>query len=188
MVSGGWGWFTTVASILIGQATVVTMGFVNNRSQARREALARVADRYKTVAERREMFELTQLVEVNTLLRNAVTSLHAFVSARRHYRSRIREDPAAPPETYRQPMLDASAASDTALDALRSQIGFILADDVRALADAAEKALTMAAASVLRDEAVDSGALGARANAAYEALSVRLRDIYATRESAVPAA
>ncbi|MCD9141153.1 hypothetical protein [Streptomyces albireticuli] len=188
MVAGGWGWFTTVASILIGQATVLTMGFINNRSQARREARARAADRYKAVAERRETFELAQLVEVNTLLRNAVTALHAFVSARRHYRSRLREDPAAPPETYRQPMLDASAASDTALDALRSQIGFILADDVRALADAAEKALTTASASVLRDEQVDPGALGARANAAYEALSARLRDVYATREPAVPAA
>ncbi|PNE34276.1 hypothetical protein AF335_06505 [Streptomyces eurocidicus] len=175
----------TVASILIGQTTVLTMGFINNRSQARREARARAADRYKSVAERRETFELTQLVEVNTLLREAVTSLHAFVSARRHYRSRLREDPAEPPETYRQPMLDASAATDTALDALRSQIGFILADEVRAPTDAAEKALTMAAASVLRDEPVDPGALGARADAAYEALSVRLRDIYATRESAV---
>lgn len=117
-----------------------------------------------------------------------MTSLHAFGSARRHYRSRLREDPAAPPETYRQPMLDASAASDAALDALRSQIGFILADDVRALADAAEKALTMAAAGVLLDQSIDSGTLGARANAAYEALAARLRDIYATRESAVPTA
>ncbi|GHG62355.1 hypothetical protein [Streptomyces griseocarneus] len=187
MVSGGWGWFSTVASILIGQATVLTMGFINNRSQSRREAQARAAERYKVAAERRETFELAQLVEVNTLLRNAMMSLHAFGSARRHYRSRLREDPAAPPETYRQPMLDASAASDAALDALRSQIGFILADDVRALADAAEKALTLAAAGVLLDEPVDSGALGARANAAYEALSARLRDIYATRESAMPA-
>ncbi|MFI9206105.1 hypothetical protein [Streptomyces sp. NPDC053048] len=185
MASGGWGWFSTVASILIGQATVLTLGFVNNRSQARREAQARAADRYKAIAERRETFELAQLVEVNTLLRNAMASLHAFGSARRHYRSRLREDP-APPETYRQPMLDASAASDAALDALRSQIGFILADDVRALVDAAEKALTMAAAAVLLDEPVDSGALGAQANTAYEALSARLREIYATRESAVP--
>ncbi|MEU5050336.1 hypothetical protein [Streptomyces sp. NPDC021096] len=187
MASGGWGWFTTVVSILIGQATVVTMGFVNNRSQARREAQARAAERYKVTAERRETFELAQLVEVNTLLRNAMMALHAFVTARRHYRSRLREDPSAPPETHRQPMLDASAASDAALDALRSQIGFILADDVRALADTAEKDLTLAAAAVLLDEPVDPGALGARANAAYEALSARLRDIYATRESAMPA-
>lgn len=188
MASGGWGWFTTVASILIGQATALAMGLVNNRSATRREARARAAERYKVVAERRETFELAQLVEVNTLLRNAVTSLHAFVSARRHYRSRLREDPAASPETYRQPSQDASDAADAALGALRSQIGFILADDVRALADAAEKALTTAAAGVQRDEAVDPGALGARANAAYEALSARLRDIYATREPAAPAA
>ncbi|MBO0651285.1 hypothetical protein J1792_00230 [Streptomyces triculaminicus] len=188
MVSGGWGWFTTVASILIGQTTVVTMGFINNRSQTRREARARLAEQYKVITERRETFELAQLVEVNTLLRNAMASLHAFGSARRHYRSRLGEDPAASPETYRQPMLDASAASDAALDALRSQIGFILADDVRALADAAEKALTMAAASVLLDQSIDSGTLGARANAAYEALAARLRDIYATRESAMPSA
>ncbi|MDT0449326.1 hypothetical protein [Streptomyces hesseae] len=188
MVSGGWGWFTTVASILIGQATALTMGFVNNRSQTRREARARAAERRKVVAERRETFEPAQLVEVNTLLRDAMASLHAFGSARRQYRSRLREDPAASPEAYRQPMRDASDAADAALDALRSRIGFILADDVRALADAAEKALTTAAADILRDEPVDSGALGGHANAAYDALSARLRDIYATREPAVPTA
>lgn len=188
MASGGWGWFWIVASMLLGQGTALATGFINNRSQSRREALARKAERNKTLAERREMFELTHLVEVNTLLRDAMAALLEFSSARSHYRSRRREDPSAPPDSYRQPMLDASAASDAALDALRSQIGFILVDDVRTPAAAAEEALTTAAAGVPRDEPVDFGALGTRANFAYEALAARVRDIYATSGSGAAAA
>ncbi|MEV5376158.1 hypothetical protein AB0L26_09320 [Streptomyces nondiastaticus] len=182
MASGGWNWFWVVSSMLLGQATVLASGIFNNRSQFRREALARRADRHKVIAERREMFELTHLVEVNTLLRNAMAALLAFNSARTLYRSRRQADPSALPESFQQPMTDASDASDAALDALRSQIGFILADNVRALASAAEEAITLAVSAVSLDEPVDFTMVSKKANTAYEALAARLRDIYATAE------
>lgn len=186
MASGGWGWFWIVSSMLLGQATALATGIFNNRSQFRREALARKADRYKVLAERRETFELTHLVEVNTLLRNAMAALLAFGSARQLYRSRRQAEPAAPPESFRQPVTEASDASDAALDALRSQVGFILANNVRALADAAEEAITLAASGISLDEPVNLTEVSGKANAAYEALAARVRDIYATAESVAP--
>ncbi|MFE5867464.1 hypothetical protein ACFQ6V_02290 [Streptomyces roseifaciens] len=186
MAAGGWNWFWIVSSMLLGQATALATGIFNNRSQFRREALARRADRYKVLAERRETFELTHLVEVNTLLRNAMATLLAFSSARHLYRSRVQAEPSEPPESLRQPVTDASDASDAALDALRSQIGFILANNVRALADIAEEAITRAASGISLDAPVDFTDVSKKANAAYEALAARLRDIYATAEAATP--
>ncbi|MER7350935.1 hypothetical protein ABT390_36630 [Streptomyces aurantiacus] len=63
-VSGLW----TAGSFLLGQAVIFGGLLINNRAQARRERLARDAERTRALADRRETFELTHLQDLHGAL------------------------------------------------------------------------------------------------------------------------
>lgn len=58
----------TVGSFLLGQGVVFGGALINNASQARRERAARDAERARTLADRRETFELAHLQDLHAEL------------------------------------------------------------------------------------------------------------------------
>lgn len=68
MASGGWAWFWTVISFLLGQAVILGGQLLGSRAQSRREAEAREAEVRKAKQDRRDAFELSHLPDLHVAL------------------------------------------------------------------------------------------------------------------------
>ncbi|MFB7555327.1 hypothetical protein [Streptomyces brevispora] len=154
-------------------ATQLT-GLLNHR----RQRAERAEDAEAASRRRQEEFELAHLVELNGLLHEYVGTLPPLAGALRTYWARAQEltvterDAAFPHE--------AMTATTAAARAVRSQIGFILPGEARQRVTEAYEAVDLASADLLlNDEGPDFGVMGTQMNKAYEALSARVREIYA---------
>ncbi|NML54798.1 hypothetical protein HHL19_18650 [Streptomyces sp. R302] len=173
-----------LVGVVLGGLLAQVANWVDHRRQ-RRE---RLEDFLRTKLEQREAFELEHLVEVNQLLRNLRRRGDELISAKK-------PDPryAKPPDDHAERCRTAIREADAALDA---QVGFILDDKVRELVKAAADRILDRAWTVYQEapatfeEAIQRGTLGIgiytaieetheAAEAAYEAISERVRELYA---------
>ncbi|MFE3722118.1 hypothetical protein [Streptomyces cyaneofuscatus] len=176
--------FWGFVGILLGGLLTQVTNWVNHRLQ-RRE---RQEDFLRTKLEQRAAFELKHLVEVNQLLRDLRHRGDELISAKQ-------PDPryANPPDDHAEHCRTTIREADSALDA---QVGFILDDKVRELVKAAAERITDRAWTVYQDspatfeEGMQRGTLGIgiytaleetseAVEAAYEAISGRVRELYA---------
>ncbi|MFE5940548.1 hypothetical protein ACFQ69_34935 [Streptomyces sp. NPDC056470] len=173
-----------LAGVLLGGLLTLMSNWVEH-ARRRRE---RREDFLRTKLERREAFELEHLVEVNQLLRNLRHHGDELISAKQ-------PDPrySEPPDDHAEQCRAAIREADAALDA---QVGFILDGKVRELVKVAAERITERAWTVYEDapatfeEGMQRGTLGIgiftglketseAAEAAYEAISERVRELYA---------
>jgi hypothetical protein len=179
------------ATALWGLAGIVLGGLltqVSNWVDHHRRREERREDFLRTKLEQREAFELEHLVEVNQLLRNLRHHGDELISAKQ-------PNPrySKPPDDHAEQRRTAIKEADAALDA---QVGFILDDEVRELVKVAAERITDRAWTVYKgapatfEEGTQRGTLGIgiytaleetseAVEAAYEAISERVRELYA---------
>lgn len=171
-----------VAAFFLGGLAAQITAWVNHRRQRAEKA----ADDAAAVEQRREDFELQHLVEVNQLLRAARAALGNFSYTLGQYHETL--TPGPPDRAKGDAFIEACNAFEAADAALSSQVGFIIDDRVRDLAGRVREELVEAYDRHLDSDDPKSEPLAMRdlMNEAYEALSVRVRDIYAGRSSSLP--
>ncbi|MFD5207321.1 hypothetical protein ACFWIP_17170 [Streptomyces anulatus] len=173
-MDSGWMAVWPVAAFFLGGVATQVTGWLNHR----RQRAERAADDAAAVEQRREEFELSHLVELNRLLQEYADTLPPLVAALTTYWSQA----PALSDTERGEIFprEVYAATEAAGKAVRSQIGFVLDDDARRIVDEAYVAIDMAASDILiNDDGPNLGQMGAAVNLAHEALSARVREIYA---------
>ncbi|WP_432169730.1 hypothetical protein [Streptomyces sp. 1222.5] len=186
----GWKFWWGIAAFFLGGLATQLNGWLTYRRQRADKA----EDTADAVKQRRETFELQHLVEVNGLLRAAVKGADAVVAEMwpETLGAEVAEDQQSRVQAARR-------ESSRALDDLSSQVGFILDDQVRSLVNTA--------LSNIRKTHVDLMAAGPQQSfadifgggdpvdpyrgltemvratgSAYEAISARVRQLYAGQD------
>jgi hypothetical protein len=188
----GWNfWWGITAFFLGGLATQL-----NGWLAYRRQRQDRADDAADALRQRREEFELRHLVEVNELLRAAVKAADAIVAETWPENQGLEAS-----GDQRNRVQAARREGSRALDDLTSQVGFILDDQVRVLVHAAvsnirRAGLDLAAADPQQSfEDVFGGSdpaapyadlleMARATKSAYEAISARVRQLYAGHDGA----
>lgn len=164
-----------VAAFFLGGLATQVTGWLNHR----RQRAERAADEASALQGRREEFELSHLVEFNGLLRQNMTCLYELSTAVEQYRrAEGRDDLTAEHGVALRAAGDALEAAEASVNA---QLGFILDDAVRGLAQEAAAEMDSMSAHILAGENVTFGEVRAKTDAAYNALSKRVRALYAGR-------
>ncbi|MFD5785876.1 hypothetical protein ACFWH1_04480 [Streptomyces sp. NPDC127037] len=173
-MDSGWMAVWPVAAFFLGGLATQFTALLNHR----RQRAERAEDSAAALRQRREEFELTHLVEVNSLLHADAKALGVFSDARiawtRERRAGAGLEPAYPDGEW-----DALEAANAEL---QSQVGFILADEVRHEVEAARLAVLGTARTVRAgSDDPEFESLAVTLQTAHSALAARVREIYAGR-------
>jgi hypothetical protein len=168
-----------VITLFLGAAGTLGRDIITQASRDRRERAVRQRELAKEAVERREEFELEQLVGVNDLLRaQSDAAIELSVALRAHRRS---EADGGSVEYPRDELNRVHAAEA----AVWAKIGLILAEPTRAWVQAAHESLRVMAATVQAgDHEPELQVVREQLNGAYAAVSARVREIYVGREAA----
>lgn len=175
----GWKFWWGVAAFFLGGLATQLTGWLTYRRQRK----DRAEDAQNALRQRREEFELQHLVEVNELLRSCMNQLGQYSVLTRHLLE-------APADQRHEQLEEAQrAAADSYIDgtaALHAQVGFILDDNVRTLATEALSLMdqmysTRPSGSDARRGLEIWLKAGEAVNRTYDALSARVRALYAGR-------
>ncbi|MFH8768269.1 hypothetical protein [Streptomyces sp. NPDC017958] len=172
----GWKFWWGIAAFFLGGLATQLNGWLAYRRQ-RADKVAESADALK---QRREEFELQHLVEVNKLLRECMACCAGLLILQ--WRNDTLPDHRVT-EEMREEQRVAERAHTVAEGELHSQIGFVFDDQVRQKIKQA--AAYMSQASAHPTEGTDRSAvlltMHNTVNSAYEALTARVRALYAGR-------
>lgn len=170
----GWKFWWGIAAFFLGGLSTQLNGWLTYRRQRKDKA----DDAADALRQRREEFELQHLVEVNQLLLDYVDGVvHAI-----GYQLAL--DRLGDNEDIETELLDAYAKFSAADAGLSAQIGFILDDRVRELVRKAAAELgELPETDGSGDLSLpDMARLSMATRAAFDALSSRVRDLYAGRD------
>ncbi|MBK3584279.1 hypothetical protein JHN49_11265 [Streptomyces sp. MBT57] len=171
----GWMAVWPVAAFFLGGLATQLTGWINYRRQRADKA----ADDAAAIEQRREEFELAHLVEFNGLLRQNMACLYELSTAvERYRRAESRDDLTA---EHGIALRAAGDALESAEASVNAQLGFILDDAVRGLAQEAAAEMDSTSAYILDGDNVTFDEVRAKTDAAYRALSERVRVLYAGR-------
>jgi hypothetical protein len=172
----GWKLWWGVAAFFIGGLATQISGWL-----AHRRRRAEIAAEAAAAAELRRMdFELQHLIETNTKLHAYRERLFCFVAAVREVREAQDQDRPSPEGELRA----ANETLEAAEGALHSNVGLILDDEVRDRVWRAMEAIDLAVTDAVKQDEVDFRAVGSAVNEACDALSGRVRNLYAMRPMA----
>ncbi|MGW2707103.1 hypothetical protein [Streptomyces sp. NPDC001340] len=158
----GWKFWWGVAAFFLGGLATQLNGWLTYRRQ-RKDKADEAAD---VLRQRREEFELRHLVEVNQLLRDCMNQCIAYTDVLRRFGDEGGEH---------EHVYPAAMTYESALDALQAQVGFVLDDHVR---ESVLEALSHL--DRVRTGSLDTyTSLTGAAHQAHDALSARVRQIYA---------
>ncbi|MFJ7191455.1 hypothetical protein [Streptomyces bacillaris] len=172
-MDSGWMAVWPVAAFFLGGIAAQLTAFLNHR----RQRAERAEDAEAGLRSRREEFELVHLVDVNQLLRKATEAARQLDTAVKLYGARKRDGILTAEDE--QELADGLTDFRDAVDAVDAQLGFVLADEVRGSAVAAREALDNTFARLVTDQPVSWRPFELAMAGAYEALSARVRAIYA---------
>jgi hypothetical protein len=169
----GWNFWWGIAAFFLGGLATQLNSWLAYRRQRKDKA----EDAQDAIRQRREEFELQNLVEVNQLLRDLTGGLVLMATAARLER-RFGDS-----EENMRRWQEGGEAVSAAEGALTAQAGFILDDDIRSRVHTALEAADEAAIWVLVEETSADGLseMGAAMRPAFEAISARVRELYAGR-------
>ncbi|WP_392968184.1 hypothetical protein [Streptomyces sp. LN245] len=166
----GWKFWWGIAAFFLGGLSTQLTGWLTYRRQQRDKA-SEVADAARG---RRDEFELQHLLEINQLLRDYSHGMVHFIGYSKAL-SRLEED-----SYLEEEMVAAQERMDTADLALSAQMGFILDDQIRRLVRTATMGIdNVTTVALLEDGEPDIAALSEMVTAAFDAISQRVRELYA---------
>ncbi|MEY9489056.1 cbb3-type cytochrome oxidase subunit 3 [Streptomyces calvus] len=173
----GWNfWWGVVAFFLGGLATQL-----NGWLAYRRQRKDRADDAADALRQRREEFELQHLVDVNQLLRDCMSGCAESLILR--WRNETLPDERVT-DDMREELRAAEQAYTTTTGELHSQIGFVFDDQVRQKVMEAAQYMSRVHASPGTDRSGVLLRLHHTVSGAYEALTARVRALYAGRAGA----
>ncbi|MFC8724292.1 hypothetical protein [Streptomyces bacillaris] len=174
-MDSGWMAVWPVGAFFLGGIASQFTGWLNYR----RQRAEKVEDDVAAAEQRREDFELSHLVEFNTLLRHRMNCLYQAELAARRYRQ---ADAAGTVTEEHQVELGASLQLLLEAEAeVEAQIGFVLDGQVRTAAQLATLTTVWAAEAISQGTDTDFAEVRSRMAFVYNVLSQRVRDIYASR-------
>ncbi|MFE2815325.1 hypothetical protein ACFXGG_33485 [Streptomyces nigra] len=171
----GWNFWWGVAAFFLGGLATQLNGWLVYRRQRK----DRADDAADALRQRREEFELQHLVEVNDLLRGCMHHLSASLVLSRIEAHRPAD---TPDDGLNEQSLEEQRAYQEGMGALQAQIGFIFDDAVRNKVGETVTRMDWAYHNRRREEPHRNLLFtGEMVNSAYEALSTRVRELYAGR-------
>ncbi|WP_370271031.1 hypothetical protein [Streptomyces sp. V4I8] len=172
----GWKfWWGVAAFFIAGLATQVSGWLAHRRRRAETAAEAAAA-----AEQRRVDFELQNLIETNMKLHAYREQLFCFVAAAREVREAQAQNRPSPEGELRA----ANETLEAAEGALHTNVGLILDDVVRDRVWRAMEAIDLAVTEAVKQDEVDFRSVGSVVNEACDALSSRVRNLYATQPMA----
>lgn len=181
-------WKTAVA-VFLPIVTLVLGGVLQRwnassveKAQMEREQKLREAERRQARLDRREEFELQHLVEVNQLLHDLMAGLLRMATI-----TTLQDRHGADDDTELiQEWQEVESAADATHTALTAQSGFILNDGIRTQVKTALDVIDKATGEIMEADTSTAGlqAAGAVLRPAFEAISARVRELYADRAGA----
>ncbi|MDX2814244.1 hypothetical protein PV410_17025 [Streptomyces sp. PA03-5A] len=172
----GWKFWWGIAAFFLGGLATQLSGWITYR----RQRADKQADAHDALRQRREDFELQHLIETNQKLHVYRERFWEFIAANR--RERL-----ATPEHAARLHSELNVASDAlreAEGALHGNVGFILDDNIRTQVREAMQNIDAAAGEALYEgEDIPSPVVTRSLGVAFDALSERVRVIYAGRPS-----
>ncbi|MFG3047800.1 hypothetical protein ACGFZR_23055 [Streptomyces sp. NPDC048241] len=173
----GWKFWWGIAAFFLGGLATQLNSWLAYRRQRRDKG----DDAADALRRRREEFELQHLVEFNELLRRCLNRLHEYTTAVRYY-VHLRDTSSLNDQVAVQ-RNETHEAYTQALDDAVTQLGFILADDVRAAASDALNELARAATELSATQSLNLRAVNDGVDPAFVSLAKRVRAIYAGRSA-----
>ncbi|GAA0452344.1 hypothetical protein GCM10010361_15560 [Streptomyces olivaceiscleroticus] len=173
-------WFTAVwpvATFVLGHASTYLTGFITEKRQIAREAQARAAEREKTLAERRETFELDHLERLNEALQKL-----GRATSRVHFLDTMTSQASGEYASTLLPEDDSNALLDANRDVFMLR-NLVLDDGLRVHVEHAHDLLNIPSGLHRSDpEAAESSYHQAilALNDAQSAIAQRIRQIYMT--------
>jgi len=167
----GWKFGWSVAVFLLGCLATQVSSWLAHKLQTREKAAAAAA----AAEQRRIDFELQQLIETNSRLHEYRDRFFGFVAAVR----KVREAQEQHRTDTESDIRAANATLEAAEGALHGIVGFILDTAVRDRVWKAMDAIDVAVIHALNQDEVDFKAVGSAVNEACDALSTRVRSLYA---------
>lgn len=172
----GWEFGWSLAAFLIGGLATQVSGWLTHKRQRTEKA----ADAAAAAEQRRVDFELQHLIETNTKLHDYRDRFIGFVAAVREVREARDQDKPANEGEIRA----ANETLEAAEGALHGKVGLILDNAVRDSVWKAMEAIDLAVIDALNQDEVDFRAVGSAVNKAGDALSSRVRSLYARQPTA----
>ncbi|MGP4043973.1 hypothetical protein [Streptomyces sp. 2A115] len=167
----GWNFWWGIAAFFLGGLATQLNGWLAYK----RQRTERAEDAAEAAKQRRDEFELQHLIETNQKLHDYRELFLNFTTAVRREREAHEQGRPTPDDD----LTAANEALEASESALHGHVGFILDDTVRDLVRQAMTAIDLAMADALTADEVNFGTVGSAVNEAFDALSRRVRSLYA---------